>query len=54
MTGPYGSVFGGYYGYVRGGIWQVTRELDQINRELGVDIVLSCTVNEVDTFKCAR
>ncbi|MFB3078728.1 MAG: phytoene desaturase family protein, partial [Lysobacterales bacterium] len=44
-----GSVFGGYYGYVRGGIWQVTRELDQINRELGVVIVLSCTVNEVDT-----
>ncbi len=44
-----GSVFGGYYGYVRGGIWQVTRELDQINRELGVDIVLSCTVNELDT-----
>jgi phytoene dehydrogenase-like protein len=44
-----GSVFDGYYGYVRGGIWQVTRELDQINRELGVDVVLSCTVNEVDT-----
>lgn len=44
-----GSVFGGNYGYVRGGIWQVTRELDQINRELGVDVVLSCTVNEVDT-----
>jgi phytoene dehydrogenase-like protein len=44
-----GSVFDGYYGYVRGGIWQVTRELGQINRELGIDIVLSCTVNEVDT-----
>jgi phytoene dehydrogenase-like protein len=44
-----GSIFGGYYGYVRGGIWQVTRELGQINRELGVEIVLSCTVNEVDT-----
>jgi phytoene dehydrogenase-like protein len=34
---------------VRGGIWQITRELDQINRELGVDTVLSCTVHEVDT-----
>jgi phytoene dehydrogenase-like protein len=44
-----GSVFDGYYGYVRGGIWQITRELDQINRELGVDTVLSCTVHEVDT-----
>lgn len=44
-----GSVFGGHYGYVRGGIWQVTRELGQINRELGVELVLSCTVHEVDT-----
>jgi len=44
-----GSVFGGYYGYVRGGIWQITRNLGHINQELGVDIVLSCTVQEVDT-----
>ena len=44
-----GSVFGGHYGYVRGGIWQVTRELGLINRELGVELVLSCTVHEVDT-----
>jgi phytoene dehydrogenase-like protein len=44
-----GSVFGGHYGYVRGGIWQVTRELGRINQELGVDLVLSCTVREVDT-----
>jgi len=44
-----GSVFGGYYGFVRGGIWQVTRELGRINQELGVELVLSCTVHEVDT-----
>ena len=44
-----GSVFGGYYGFVRGGIWQITRELSQINQELGVDLVLSCLVQEVDT-----
>jgi phytoene dehydrogenase-like protein len=44
-----GSVFGGYYGYVRGGIWQITRELGRINQELGVDLVLSCTVHEVNT-----
>ena len=44
-----GSVFGGHYGYVLGGIWQVTRELGRINRELGVELVLSCTVHEVDT-----
>jgi len=44
-----GSVFNRHYGFVRGGIWQITRELGQINQELGVDIVLSCTVQEVDT-----
>ncbi len=44
-----GSVFDGYYGFVRGGIWQVTRELGRINQELGVELVLSCTVHEVDT-----
>lgn len=44
-----GSVFGGGYGYVRGGIWQITRELGRMNHELGVDIVLSCNVQEVDT-----
>ncbi len=43
-----GSVFEGHYGFVRGGIWQITRELGQINQELGVDIVLSCDVQEVD------
>lgn len=44
-----GSVFGGHYGFVRGGIWQITHELGLINQELGVDLVLSCTVHEVDT-----
>jgi len=44
-----GSVFGGNYGYVRGGIWQITHELGRINQELGVELVLSCTVHEVDT-----
>ena len=43
-----GSVMDGYYGYVRGGIWQITRELERINRALGVDIHLSCVLHEVD------
>ena len=43
-----GSVFGGSYGYVRGGIWKITEELGRINRELGVDVVLNCRVHEVD------
>ena len=41
-----GSVFGGHYGYVKGGIWQVTRELGRINADLGVELVLSCKVQE--------
>jgi phytoene dehydrogenase-like protein len=44
-----GSVFGGDYGFVKGGIWQITRELARINQELGVDLELSCTVHEVNT-----
>jgi phytoene dehydrogenase-like protein len=44
-----GSVFDGSYGYVKGGIWQITRELGRINQELGVELVTSCTVHEVDT-----
>jgi phytoene dehydrogenase-like protein len=43
-----GSVFGGYYGFVHGGIWQITRQLGRINQELGVDLVLGCTVHEGD------
>jgi phytoene dehydrogenase-like protein len=43
-----GSVFGGNYGFVKGGIWQITRELERINRELGVQLELSCTVHEAD------
>ncbi len=43
-----GSVFGGYYGFVRGGIWQITRELGRINQELGAKLILPCAVHEVD------
>ena len=43
-----GSVMGGDDGFVRGGIWQITRELGRINQELGVELVLSCTVHDVD------
>lgn len=52
-----GSVFGGDYGYVRGGIWRITRELGRIDQELGVDLVLSCAIEEVEaksgTIRCA-
>jgi phytoene dehydrogenase-like protein len=43
-----GSVFEGYYGFVKPGIWRVTEELAQIDREIGVDIRLACQVERVD------
>ena len=46
-----GSIFGGYYGFVKGGIWQVTEELGKINAELGVQIHLSSKLVDVDTAK---
>jgi len=44
-----GSIFGGYYGFVKGGIWQITEELGRINAELGVNTHLSSKVVSVDT-----
>ena len=44
-----GSVFDGYYGFVRGGIWQITKELGRINTELGVTTHLSSEVLHIDT-----
>jgi phytoene dehydrogenase-like protein len=43
-----GSIFDGYYGFVRDGIWRVTEELGRVNRELGVDICLGSTVSAID------
>jgi phytoene dehydrogenase-like protein len=44
-----GSIFGGYYGFVKGGIWQITGELGRINAELGVKTHLSASVTAVDS-----
>lgn len=46
-----GSIFGGYYGFVEGGIWKITQELGQLNSELGVVTHLSATAHEADTVK---
>ena len=46
-----GSIFSGYYGFVKGGIWQITEELGKINAELGVQIHLSSKLVDVDTAK---
>lgn len=44
-----GSIFDGYYGFVRGGIWQITAELGRINEELGIRTFLDSPVSEIDT-----
>ena len=44
-----GSVFGGYYGFVEGGIWKITEELGRLNKEIGVKTCLSCEITQVDT-----
>jgi phytoene dehydrogenase-like protein len=46
-----GSIFGGYYGFVKGGIWQITGELGRINAELGVKTHLSSKLVGVDATK---
>lgn len=46
-----GSIFGGYYGFVKGGIWQITEELGRINTALGVETCLSGKLTGVDAAK---
>ena len=43
-----GSVFDGYWGFVKPGLWRLAEELAQINREIGVDIRLGALVEQVD------
>jgi len=47
-----GSIFGGYYGFVKGGIWKITEELGAINAGLGINTHLSSTLTDVDLGKC--
>lgn len=43
-----GSVFDGYYGFVKPGLWRLTEELAAINRGIGVEIRLGTPVEQVD------
>tara|TARA_B100000035_G_scaffold169678_1_gene144750 strand:- start:749 stop:1696 length:948 start_codon:yes stop_codon:yes gene_type:complete len=43
-----GSVFDGYWGFVRTGIWKITENLTEINRSLGVKFNLDSEIYEVD------
>ena len=47
-----GSIFGGYYGFVKGGIWRITEELGTINAELGIKTHLSSILSDVDAENC--
>ncbi len=42
-----GSIFDGRWGYVKGGIWQITTALGNINKQLGVKTVVSARVTKV-------
>jgi phytoene dehydrogenase-like protein len=48
-----GSIFDGYYGFVRDGIWRVTEELAALNTELGVELSLGSTVSAIDVERGA-
>jgi len=43
-----GSIFGGYYGFVKGGIWQITETLARLNVELGATLHLDSLVKNID------
>src|SRR5262249_23056763 len=39
-----GSVFGGKWGFVKGGLWKLTEQLGALNEELGVTVIKSAQV----------
>ena len=43
-----GSIFDGYWGFVKTGIWKITENLTEINRRLGVKFYLDSEIQEVD------
>ncbi len=49
-----GSVFDGYYGFVKGVLWKLTEELARINAELGVGIETSSPIASVDDVDADR
>ena len=41
-----GSVYDGYWGFVRTGIWKITEDLTKINQDLGVKFYLESNIQE--------
>ncbi len=44
-----GSIFDGYWGFVKTGIWKITETLTNINYDLGINTYLNASIDEVDT-----
>ena len=46
-----GSIFGGYWAFVKDGIWKISDELLKLNNELGIKTILNSEINDIDTNK---
>ena len=46
-----GSVFNGYWGYVKNGIWKISENLTEINKNLGVKFSLNSNIENINTEK---
>ena len=44
-----GSVFNGYWGFVKNGIWEITENLEKINKSLGVKIDYSVSIKKINS-----
>ena len=43
-----GTIFDGYWGFVRGGIWKITEKLAEINKKLGINIITNVSKSKVN------
>lgn len=44
-----GSIYNGYWGFVKKGIWKITESLTKLNNDLGVKFYLGSSINEINT-----
>jgi len=47
-----GSIFNGYWGYVKGGIGEITKKLGEINDVLNIKTQLNISIESIDSYKC--
>lgn len=46
-----GSIFDGYWGYVKGGIWKIIDEISEINNKIGVELFNSSKIININNDK---